>query len=319
MMQKKYIILFLKLLIFISFIILSCVEGPNLPTEIYREWKGKIVYTSDKDGDYDIYVMNGDGSEVKKLTNNDDWDYFPVWSPDGNRITFTSYRDGNEGIYIMDSSGENERNISNYPNAYDLCSDWSPDGNKIVFISGRDGDWDIFTMNADGTDVQKLVDSSVHEWSPKWSPDGTKIAFNSEMAIAEGGTDMIFIYDFSLDSLYNITPDAKYAYYSPAWSPDGTMIACDVLFVEGLRMHIGIIDIKTGEIEIRSLLGECRESSILWFRSSLCWSTDGSMIAFIAADTEKDYNLDIYTMYIDFSNIQKISSSVANEHYPSWH
>jgi TolB protein len=319
MMQRKYIILFLKLLIFCSVMIFSCVEGPNLPTEIYREWKGKIVYTSDEDGDYDIYVMNADGSEVKKLTNNNDRDYSPVWSPDGNRITFSSYRNGIGGIYIMDSSGENERNISNYPNANDYDPYWSPDGNKIVFCSVYDGDLDIFTMNADGTNVQKLVDSSVHEWSPTWSPDGTKIAFNSEMAIAEGGTDMIFIYDFTLDSLYNITPDAKYAYYEPAWSPDGKMIACDVLFIEGLRMHIGLIDIKTGEIEIRSLLGEYREWSNLWFRSSLCWSPDGSMIAFIAADPEKDYNLDIYTMYIDFSNIQRISSSIADEQYPSWH
>ena len=64
-----------------------------------------IAFTSDRDGDYEIFVMNADGSEVRQLTDNDDDDGLPAWSPDGKRIAFTSDRDGDDEIFVMNADG----------------------------------------------------------------------------------------------------------------------------------------------------------------------------------------------------------------------
>ena len=64
-----------------------------------------IAFTSDRDGDYEIFVMNPDGTEVRQLTDNNDVDGGPAWSPDGKRIAFTSDRDGDDEIFVMNADG----------------------------------------------------------------------------------------------------------------------------------------------------------------------------------------------------------------------
>src|SRR5688572_9277223 len=100
--------------------------------------EGTIAFVSNRDGNNEIYVMNGDGSALTNLTNNpaDDGgeDYGPVWSPDGTRILFSSSRDGNPEIYVMNADGSDQTNLTNSP-ADDGEMDWSPDGTQIVFDS----------------------------------------------------------------------------------------------------------------------------------------------------------------------------------------
>ena len=61
----------------------------------------KIAFTSDRDGNSEIYVMNADGSNVERLTHHDAYDFGPAWSPDGTKIAFSSWRDGNFEIYVV--------------------------------------------------------------------------------------------------------------------------------------------------------------------------------------------------------------------------
>src|SRR6185436_2023005 len=94
--------------------------------------EGRIAFQSDRDGNNEIYVMNGDGSGLINLTNDPSDDYLPVWSPDGKRILFSSTRDGNWEIYMMNADGSAQTNLTNNP-ANDGDMNWSPDGTQIVF------------------------------------------------------------------------------------------------------------------------------------------------------------------------------------------
>jgi len=103
----------------------------------------KIVFTSNRDGNGEIYVMNVDGINVKKLTSNTAGDWSPDASPDGSKIAFVSDRDGDAEIYVMDADGTNVKKLTSNT-AWDYTPDWSPDGSKIAFDSDRDGYGDIY-------------------------------------------------------------------------------------------------------------------------------------------------------------------------------
>ena len=98
---------------------------------------GKIAFSSERDGNGEIYVMDADGSNPTNLTNNGATDGGPAWSPDGGKIAFTSERDGNYEIYVMDADGSNPTNLTNN-SAWDSEPAWSPDGSKIAFESYRE-------------------------------------------------------------------------------------------------------------------------------------------------------------------------------------
>ncbi len=116
---------------------------------------GKIAFTSDRDGDEEIFVMNADGTGVQQLTDNDDSDWFPVWSPNGKKIAFHSDRDGDFEVFVMNADGTGVTQLTDHDDS-DWIPVWSPDGKKIVFTSDRYGDREIFVMNADGSNVVSL-------------------------------------------------------------------------------------------------------------------------------------------------------------------
>jgi tricorn protease-like protein len=139
---------------------------------------GRIAFMSDRDGDWEIFAVNADGSSSPaQLTHNTSDDYTPQWSPDGSKIAFTSDRTGNLDVYVMSADGSGQVNRSNYPFADEALPDWSPDGSQIAFCSNRSGYYNIYVMDADGSNLQQLTYLSTHAMDPTWSPDGSKIAF----------------------------------------------------------------------------------------------------------------------------------------------
>src|SRR2546422_814245 len=141
---------------------------------------GKIAFTSDRDGNPAIYVINADGSGPTQITHGDSSfaDFCPAWSPDGASIAFSTYTqdDGGYGYYwivAMDTDGTNWRNIaSDAWDGYVTAPAWSPDGTRIAFIRTRV----ISVANADGSGERSTGVNSL-DYHPAWSPDGTKIAF----------------------------------------------------------------------------------------------------------------------------------------------
>lgn len=97
----------------------------------------RIAFQSDRDGNYEIYVMDADGKNQRRLTNNLSYDEFPSWSSDGRSIVFQSNRDRNYEVYVMDANGKNQRKLTNNP-ADDSVPRWFDDTlPKTVFHAAK--------------------------------------------------------------------------------------------------------------------------------------------------------------------------------------
>jgi len=178
----------------------------------------RIAFESDRDGNFESYVMSADGSNPTRLMQ--DSGRGPVWSPDGQRIAFIDARDGNLEIYVIDVDGSNlirlTQNASN-----DLFPTWSPDGQRIAFSSDRDGNSEIYVMSADGSNLIRLTQNAGDwNWFPTWSPDGQRIAFVSD----RDGNLEIYVMSADGSNPIRLMQDPGND-RDPAWSPDGQRIA----------------------------------------------------------------------------------------------
>jgi TolB protein len=192
------------------------------------EWSAdgaKIVFTTIRDGNPEVYVMNADGTGQTNLSNHPDIDDVPTFSPDDSKIAFTTLRDGNGEIYVMNADGTGQTNLTNH-SAGDASPAWSPDGSKIAFESLRSGLAQIFVMNTDGSGVTQLTTLG-NNGGANWSPDGSKIAFHSDRHC--GGCNTypdIYIMNADGTGQTRLAFDPVHA-TGPAWSPDGTKIVFD--------------------------------------------------------------------------------------------
>ncbi len=133
---------------------------------------GTILFKSDREGDFEVYLMNPDGSNLRKLTNTSVDDFDPSWSPDGSTIVFSSARaTGREDIWTMNADGSGQsRLLSN--TVWDWHPVYSTDGTQIIFTSDRDGEYELFRMNADGTGVEQLTDNNARDDDAEFKKPG---------------------------------------------------------------------------------------------------------------------------------------------------
>ena len=188
--------------------------------------KPMIVFSSARDGNAEIYVMDVDGKNQRRLTNHPAADFHPSWSPDGKKIVFTSYRNGgNIQIFVMDSDGQNPIRLSEGAN--DKNPAWSPNGQKIAFDGyGEEGlpgaVWtiQIYAMDSDGKNRDRLTNGPAHNLNPSWSPDSQRIAFESTRHVATE----IYVMNADGRKQERLT-DNRVVDEDPSWSPDGQKIA----------------------------------------------------------------------------------------------
>ena len=134
----------------------------------------KILFTSVRDGNREVYIMNPDGSEQVNLTQHPSGDLQAVWSPTGEQILFVSDRGGVRDLYLMDPDGSNVRRV--FKKEVDRRDPaWSPDGKQIAYVSI---DWGrLKSPIYIATIGEQEVESIVEGFFPTWSPDGTEIAY----------------------------------------------------------------------------------------------------------------------------------------------
>jgi Tol biopolymer transport system component len=130
----------------------------------------QITFMSDRDGDWDIYYMESDGSGLDiKITNNTSADRNPSWSNDGNKIIYHSDRDGNYNLYVYYFDTQEEKQLTSY-RTNEIGAKWSPDDSWIVFSSDKDGDYEIFIMNIESKEEIKITDNQVKGGFASWIP-----------------------------------------------------------------------------------------------------------------------------------------------------
>ena len=127
----------------------------------------RIAFLSTRDGNAEIYVMQADASEQKRLTKSDADESQISWSPSGRQILFVSERDGNPEVYVTDVDGTDQTRLT-FNNVIDDQPIWSPRGRKIAFVSYLDGDAEIFVMNADGENQVRLTNNTAQDTNPSW-------------------------------------------------------------------------------------------------------------------------------------------------------
>ena len=195
-------------------------EAPiALPESDHLSWYG-LTFASYRDGNWEIYGANGDGTSQVNLTNKPGVDSSPNLNHDATQIIFESWRDGNCEIYRMATDGTGlQRLTSTALNEYKPA--WSPDGSQIAYYGYvNTTNAEIYIVKADGSDQRRLTNDPAWDGHPTWSPDGTRIAFASN----RGGAYGIWMMNADGSNLHCLRCDFVYAAY-PSWSPDGDWIA----------------------------------------------------------------------------------------------
>ena len=289
--------------------------------------QAKIVFSSDRDGNWEIYAMDADGGNQRRLTNNPGRDRSPSWSPDGKRIVFVSNKDGDvrngkptAEIYVMDADGGNQRNLTNHPDR-DSSPSWSPDGKRIVFSSDRDRgeaahNTEIYAMDDDGGNQERLTSNLTEDQHPSWSPDGKRIAFSARrdghFEAELGITYEIYVMDADGGNQQRLTENRNND-WNPSWSPDGKRIA----FMSDRKG-----DAVSFDIYIMNADGGNQQklTNNRGWDGSPSWSPNSKRIVFVSyRDRNKvGHNTEIYVMDADGGNQQNLTNNPHSDASPAW-
>ncbi|MFN8005491.1 MAG: hypothetical protein U0V70_00385 [Terriglobia bacterium] len=179
----------------------------------------RIVFTSIRDGDLDLYSMKIDGTDVHRLTQTPGYDGGAFYSPDNQKIVYRAYHPSDEKalakykellaqnliepreleLFVMNADGSNSTQITNN-HAANFCPFFHPNGKKIIFSSNvndpRGRNFDLFLINLDGSGLEQITFNETFDGFPMFSPDGKKLVFASNRNGKVRGETNVFIADW---------------------------------------------------------------------------------------------------------------------------
>ena len=269
------------------------------------EW---ISFASDRSGNLEIYIMNTNGGDLRRIPTNlghkDRWPWFPdlAWSPDGRFLAHTAYQDGFKNIYVMDTRTREHRRLTDR-HEEEWAPAISPDGKQIAYVA-RDHEMDrIYKTDANGTDVVELTDPGSHG-RPTWSPDGKWIAFVSLSHDRE--RKGLYVMNTHGKRLRRVLAPRIGTFHDKcAWSPDSKQIAFSAQ--RAMRYHLCVIDVDgenfrqltQGGPIVRAKEAEKFPLPIPFPLPEIgfpAWSLDGKWIAYVYSDTIFWQTADIYVI-----------------------
>lgn len=229
----------------------------------------------------------------------------PQVSVPAGKIAFTSRRDGDSEVYLV--SPEGDLNLTNNP-AEDIETDVSPDGNKIVFASNREGTYRIYVMNIDGTELTRLTDSDVGDFTPEWSPDGAHIAFTRAGSIMLMDGDGGNVQRIARGEPETTAAPCKGGAFLGGWSPDGQQLT----FYTASAVK-GVGQVCTIGINGLGLTVVASEPPAYHVEPS--WSPDGEWIAYRFID---EGNHEIYLVRTDGTSRGNLTNNPEMDVEPDW-
>ena len=308
----------------------GCAVGDGEEARPAPSGEERIVFASKRDGDFELYVMRPDGTNVRRVTRNEPSgrveadDDAPAWSPDGTRIAFLSTRDhagdSDEAreVYVVDADGTSERRLTENRVA-EYGPAWSPDGERIAFLRRAPAGTAVYVVDADGAEETRVTEPQPSlDVSLDWSPDGERLVVTrlAEDAVrlssdlyavdAEDGTET------RLTDVPGIDGDA-------AWSPDGSKLAfvsdrdqngrCLFHDCVGNAGEIYVMDADGG--------GERRLTRTIAYELFPAWSPDGTRIVFARiADEDDDYEL--FAINADGTCETRLTDNDVWDWMPAW-
>ncbi len=284
-MKNKYFFLVVALLLIVLIPVIMA-ESDNLENNaVIQNSPSKIAFASKRDGNFEIYTINDNGNDLKRLTNSKEDDLKPQWSPDGTKILFFSKKGKKYSLRVMNKDGSEQKKLANECNDQYLPS-WSPDGTKILFVAKVKSKNKIFTIDPDGNNLTRLTEGDREGLYPSWSPDGLKILY------IEKYQKEIFIYVMNLDGTGRVKLiREKGTYLAPAWSPDGRKIAY-ITTKQSFRGTYYQLYVMNSDGSDNYLLADgSRKVEDIDYLDEFFWSPDGTKIAFTkVADIEAHYD-----------------------------
>lgn len=273
------------------------------PTNFHQNWE--------------LYLIQPDGSGLTRLTDNEVVDSSPTWSPDGRQLAYRSRRDGSADIFIMDINGRNVRNLIKDPVDSifdDFYPRWNPTRDMLAIYTDRFYSpevgcaWHRLAVmpTSGGMDNIRVLDALLTEQETlAWHPNGHVIVFSSRCDFAKEQAISLFAWDIDSDAVWPIVEDGTIN-SDPAFSPDGRFLAYQSTR-DSSGADIYIMDWETGESRnLTNWPGKDSHPS---------WSPDGSQIAFV---TDRDGNDEIYVINSDGSNPTRLTFDPARDFEPVW-
>jgi len=299
-------LLFPGILLFISVVSLT------IPASGQSIRNGKIAFTSNRDGNCEIYTMTAAGTGLVRLTQNAGYDDFPTWSPDGRRIAYlTQDSAGTYVIKTMSPDGTDQKTItgvnrpSGSPWFAQWALSWSPDSKKIAFQDLGN----IAIVNADGTNRVDITHGGFGDYEPSWSPDGSAILFTSPRQFYR----TMHVVNVDGSNLRALPSDGEYWDTAPQWSPNGNKI----VFIVNSEMALPVVYIANSDGTNRRPFDSCPGGLCGEHRNSPRWSPDGTKLLFHSWD----YFLSDTEIYIKTARgvgYSQLTNSVGDNFHPSW-
>jgi Tol biopolymer transport system component len=267
----------------------------------------RILFTSDRRGDLDIYIMQENGNDIQRVVGRKGADRNPVFSPLKGRVAYIAAPDpaGTSGgaIVTVNADGKKARTLYSGDKRASSLS-WSPDESRIVFAAdSENGGSDIFVMNADGSNRRQITRGGSRNTEPVFGPDGSRVVFVSDR---DGVPALYMMKADGTDTAERISPTSLTgACSTPVHSPNGRFMA----FSCGDKTHSDIYLINVDGTNLRRLTDS---PSI---NTSPVFNPDSYRIAF---SSNRTGSFAIYAMDLDGKNLQQITFGTSNDTQPSW-
>ena len=250
----------------------------------------RIAFLSDRDGTTDLYVIDVDGGNERRLTRTPEEEARPGWSRDGKRIWFAVTNDATSRAYTINPDGTNLTLLGSFPGR---VATPSPDGTRVLYSQGTWTAVKLLVSNLDGTGSKALTDGTTVVWRAQWSPDGNSIAFTSRDATGQLHISLMKADGSSRRELTRLTAREGRP-QGASWSPDGKQLAMQVN-ASDLKAHtssIWIVDVASGEAH------EIAAHRDAYLDELPSWFPDGRRIAF---QSDRSGGMEIWTMNSDGS------------------